>query len=59
MIRLDTHETWEKQDDGTMLLIKSEQEEVEIKTDEDLIKEKQDELLTIYNEILLLQNKAL
>jgi len=59
MIRLDTHETWEKQDDGTMLLIKSEQEEVEIKTDEDLIKEKQDELLTIYNEILLLQNKVL
>ena len=59
MIRLDTHETWEKQDDGTMLLIKSEQEEVEIKTDEELIKEKQDELLTIYNEILLLQNKAL
>ena len=59
MIRLDTHETWEKQDDGTMLLIKSEQEEVEIKTDEVLIKEKQDELLTIYNEILLLQNKAL
>jgi hypothetical protein len=59
MIRLDTHETWEKQDDGTMLLIKSEQEKIEIKTDEELIKEKQDELLTIYNEILLLQNKAL
>jgi len=55
-----TNEIYEHQPDGSTILIKVEVIEAPyIKTDEDLIKEKQDELLTIYNEILLLQNKAL
>jgi hypothetical protein len=55
-----TNEIYQHQPDGSTILIKTEIIQTPyIKTDEELIKEKQDELLTIYNEILLLQNKAL
>lgn len=55
-----TNEIYEHQPDGSTILIKTEIIEAPyIKTDEELIKDKQDELLKIYNEILLLQNKAI
>jgi hypothetical protein len=57
MIRIDTHETWIKQEDGTMLLISSEEVEVDVKTPEEELYEKEQELLAVYAELQALKNK--
>jgi hypothetical protein len=57
MIRIDTNETWMKQQDGTMLLVIAEQVEVDIKTPEEELYEKEQELIRIYNEVQELKNK--
>jgi hypothetical protein len=57
MIRIDTNETWIKQQNGTMLLVATEQVEVDIKTPEEELYEKEQELIRIYNEVQALKNK--
>lgn len=57
MIRIDTNETWIKQEDGTMLLISTEQVEVDVKTPEEELYEKEQELIRIYNEVQELKNR--
>ena len=54
---IQTNETWVKQEDGTMLLISSEQVEVDILTPEEEIAQKEEELLKMYKEIQDLKNK--
>jgi hypothetical protein len=56
MITIQTNETWVKQEDGTMLLISSEQVEVDILTPEEEIAQKEEELLKMYKEIQDLKN---
>jgi hypothetical protein len=57
MIRIDTNETWIKQQNGTMLLVATEQVEIDIKTPEEELYEKEQELIRIYNEVQALKNK--
>lgn len=56
MITIQTNETWVKQEDGTMLLISSEQVEVDALTPEEEIAQKEAELLKMYKEIQDLKN---
>jgi hypothetical protein len=56
MITIQTNETWIKQEDGTMLLISSEEVEVDILTPEEEIAQKEAELLKMYKEIQDLKN---
>ncbi len=56
MITIQTNETWIKQEDGTMLLISSEEVEVDIPTPEEEIAQKEAELLIMYNELQALKN---
>jgi len=56
MITIQTNETWIKQEDGTMLLISSEEVEVDIPTPEEEIAQKEAELLIMFNELQALKN---
>jgi len=56
MITIHTNETWEKQEDGTMLLISSEEVEVDILTPEEEIAQREAELLIMFNELQALKN---
>jgi hypothetical protein len=49
-------EIWERQEDGTAILVRVEQHEV---PDIDPIKEKEEELLRIYEELQILKQKSL
>ena len=51
-----TNETWKKSEDGTMELVHSEIIEVEEPTQEELIAQKEQELLNMYNELQALKN---
>jgi hypothetical protein len=57
MITYNTNETWQKQEDGTMKLIHVEHVEAEIKTPEELIAEKEEELFRKYAELLALRKQ--
>ena len=57
MIRIDTNETWIKKQNGTMLLVSTEQVEIDVKTPEEELYEKEQELIRIYNEVQALKNK--
>lgn len=56
MKRIDINETWAKQEDGTTILISSEEVEVDIVTPEEEIAQKEAELLKMYAEIQILKN---
>jgi hypothetical protein len=56
MKTIHTNETWIKQEDGTMLLISSEEVEMDIVTPEEEIAQKEAELLKMYKEIQDLKN---
>ena len=56
MKRIDTNETWAKQEDGTTILISVEEVEVDILTPEEEIAQKEAELLKMYKEIQDLKN---
>ena len=51
-----TTEIFEKQEDGTMLLIDTYTEEVEIPTQEEIIAEKEAKLLEMYQELEALKS---
>ena len=44
-------EIWKKDIDGTMILLETIQIEIEVPTQEEIIAEKEAELIAIYNEI--------
>lgn len=55
MKQIVTNEVFQKAEDGSMILISSEEMEVDIPTDEELIHAKELELLRIYEEIQALK----
>lgn len=55
MIQINTNEVFELQPDGSTILVSVEEVEVEVKTTEELLKEKQDELLKVYGELQAIQ----
>jgi hypothetical protein len=57
MIKQVTNETWQKQEDGTMKLIHTETIEIEEKTPEQLIAEKEEELFNKYAELLAMRKQ--
>ena len=57
MRQINTNEIWELQPDGSSILIKSEEIEVDVKTPEEEIAEKEDELLKMFNQLQELKNK--
>ena len=52
-----TTEIYEKQADGTMKLVDTYTEEVEVPTQEEIIAEKEAEMLAMYNEIQKLKQQ--
>lgn len=56
-MRIEKREIYERQPDGSTILISIEEIEIDEPTPEELLKEKQDELLKIYNEIQLIQSQ--
>jgi hypothetical protein len=52
-----TNETFEKQEDGTMILVKTEIVEIEEKTIEEQLAEKEAQMLEIYHQITELKAK--
>jgi hypothetical protein len=56
MKRIDTNEIYERQEDGTTILISVEEIEVDIKTPEEEIAEREAELLIMFNELQALKN---
>lgn len=55
MMQINTNEVFKLQPDGSTILISVEEVEVNVKTTEELLKEKQDELLKVYGEIQAIQ----
>lgn len=55
MIRIDRNEVYEKGPDGNMVLVSFEEVEVNIPSPEELLQEKQDELLKVYQELQAIQ----
>ena len=55
MTRTDTHETWMKQEDGSMILVNSHQSECEVQSPQELIVEKEQELLKMYADLQALK----
>jgi hypothetical protein len=55
MIQINTNEVFELQPDGSTILVSVEEVEVNVKTTEELLKEKQDELLKVYGELQAIQ----
>lgn len=53
---IQTNETWRKLEDGTMELVSVETVEVNQPTVEELIAQKEQELLNMYNELQALKN---
>ena len=51
MKQINTNEVWKKAEDGSMILISSEEVEVDEPTTEELVYAKELELLRIYEEI--------
>ena len=57
MIQINRNETYQLQPDGSTILISFEEVEVEVKTPEQEIADKELELLEMYNELQLLKDK--
>lgn len=59
MKKINTNEVFQLQPDGSTILIRVEEVEIDVPDPEDIIKQKQDEILRIYEEILRLKNQNL
>ena len=59
MKKIHINEVFQKAEDGSMILISSEEVEVDVPTDEELIQKKELELLRMYEEIQALKNANL
>lgn len=57
MKQINRNEVWELQPDGSSILISVEEVEVDVKTPEELIAEKENELLQMFNELQELKNR--
>lgn len=51
------HEVWQKGEDGKMVLVSTTQVEVNEPTQEELVAEKEQQLLAIYEELQALKNQ--
>ena len=57
MIQINRNETYQLQPDGTTVLISFEEVEVDVKTTEEEIAEKEAELLEVFNQLTELKNR--
>lgn len=56
-MRIEIIETYQRQEDGTLVLISTEEVEVSEPTDQELIAQKEQQLLELYEEIQRLKNQ--
>lgn len=50
------NEVFERQPDGSTILVRVEELEIDVLTNEELVEYKQNEILRIYEEIIILKN---